>query len=53
MRRGLKLRNYEITKLQNSQRGYMMLTLVLALALICSQCSLTLASRFAATAKTS
>jgi type II secretory pathway pseudopilin PulG len=34
MRRGLKLRNYEITKLQNSQRGYMMLTLVLALALI-------------------
>jgi type II secretory pathway pseudopilin PulG len=37
MRRGLKLRNYKITKLPNSQhpqRGYMLITLMLALALI-------------------
>ena len=37
MRHGLKLRNYKITKLQNPQRpqrGYMMITLMLALALI-------------------
>lgn len=34
MRRGLKLRNYEITKLPISQRGYMMITLMLALALM-------------------
>lgn len=31
---GFKLRNYKITKLQIHQRGYMMLTLMLALALI-------------------
>jgi type II secretory pathway pseudopilin PulG len=37
MRRGLKLRNYKIIKLPNSQhpqRGYMLITLMLALALI-------------------
>src|SRR6202163_2199188 len=37
MRRGLKLQNYKITKLPNSQhpqRGYMLITLMLALALI-------------------
>src|SRR6266849_3949262 len=37
MRNSLKLRNYKITKLQNpqrTQRGYMMITLMLALALI-------------------
>src|ERR1700686_5770851 len=34
MRQGLKLRNYKITKLQNPQRGYMLITLTLALALI-------------------
>ena len=34
MRRGLQLPNYKITKLQNYQRGYMMLTLMLALALV-------------------
>jgi type II secretory pathway pseudopilin PulG len=34
MRQGLKLRNYKITGLQNSQRGYMLITLMLALALI-------------------
>jgi type II secretory pathway pseudopilin PulG len=37
MRRGLKLQNYKITKLQNPQhpqRGYMLITLMLALALI-------------------
>ena len=37
MRHGLKLQNYKITKLQNPQRpqrGYMMITLMLALALI-------------------
>jgi len=37
MRRGLKLQNYKITKLLNSQhpqRGYMLITLMLALALI-------------------
>jgi type II secretory pathway pseudopilin PulG len=34
MRQSLKLRNYKITKLQNPQRGYMLITLVLALALI-------------------
>ena len=34
MRQSLKLRNYKIAKLQNSQRGYMLITLVLALALI-------------------
>ena len=34
MQRGLKLRNYKTTRLQNGQRGYMLITLVLALALI-------------------
>jgi type II secretory pathway pseudopilin PulG len=34
MQRGLKLQNYKITKLQNPQRGYMLITLMLALALI-------------------
>src|SRR5271156_547237 len=34
MQRGLKLRNYKITKLQNGQRGYIMITLMLAVALI-------------------
>jgi len=34
MQHGLKLRNYKITKLQNRQRGYMLITLMLALALI-------------------
>jgi type II secretory pathway pseudopilin PulG len=34
MQHGLKLRNYKITKLQNRQRGYMMITLMLAFALI-------------------
>ena len=34
MRSGFKLRNYEITKSTNPQRGYMMITLMLALALI-------------------
>ena len=34
MQQGLKLRNYKITKLQNPQRGYMLITLMLALALI-------------------
>jgi type II secretory pathway pseudopilin PulG len=34
MQRGLKLRNYKITKLQNRSRGYMMITLMLALAMI-------------------
>ena len=34
MRRGLKSPNYKITKLQNRQRGYLMITLMLALALI-------------------
>jgi type II secretory pathway pseudopilin PulG len=34
MQRGFKLRSYEITKLQNPQRGYMLITLMLALALI-------------------
>src|SRR5229473_8262428 len=37
MRHGLKLQNYKITKLQNPQRpqrGYMLITLMLALALI-------------------
>ena len=33
MRRGLKSPNYKITKLQNSQRGYMMITLMLIVAL--------------------
>jgi type II secretory pathway pseudopilin PulG len=34
MRRSLKLRNFKITKLQNPQCGYMMITLMLALAMI-------------------
>jgi len=34
MQQGLKLRNYKITKSQNPQRGYMLITLMLALALI-------------------
>jgi type II secretory pathway pseudopilin PulG len=34
MQRGLKLRNYKITGLQNRQRGYMLITLMLALALL-------------------
>jgi type II secretory pathway pseudopilin PulG len=34
MQRGLKLQNCKITKLQNPQRGYMMITLMLAIALI-------------------
>jgi type II secretory pathway pseudopilin PulG len=34
MRRGVKLRNYKITRLRNRQRGYMLITLMLALALI-------------------
>jgi len=34
MQRGLKLRNYKTTRLQKGQRGYMLITLVLALALI-------------------
>src|SRR6202162_3469308 len=34
MQQGLKLRNYKITRLQNLQRGYMLITLMLALALI-------------------
>src|ERR1700675_1078413 len=34
MQRGLKLRHYKITRLQNPQRGYMLITLMLALALI-------------------
>ena len=34
MRRGVRLQNCKITKLQNSQRGYIMITLMLALALI-------------------
>src|ERR1700730_7198442 len=34
MQRSLKLQNYKITKLQNPQRGYMLITLMLALALI-------------------
>jgi type II secretory pathway pseudopilin PulG len=34
MRRSSTLRNYKIAKLQNPQRGYMLITLVLALALI-------------------
>src|SRR5260221_1329789 len=34
MRRGLKLHNYKISKLHNPQRGYMLITLMLALALI-------------------
>ena len=34
MRRGLKLRNYKITKLQNSQRGYILITLMLFVALM-------------------
>jgi type II secretory pathway pseudopilin PulG len=34
MQQGLKLRNYKITRLQNPQRGYMLITLMLALALI-------------------
>ena len=34
MRRGLKFRNYKIGQLDNCQRGYMLITLMLALALI-------------------
>ena len=34
MQRGFKLRSYKITKLQNPQRGYMLITMMLALALI-------------------
>jgi type II secretory pathway pseudopilin PulG len=34
MRHDLKLQNYKVTRLQNSQRGYMMITLMLAVALI-------------------
>jgi type II secretory pathway pseudopilin PulG len=34
MQRDFRLRNYKITKLQNLQRGYMMITLMLAVALI-------------------
>jgi type II secretory pathway pseudopilin PulG len=34
MQRDVKLRNYPITKLQNRQRGYMMITLMLALTII-------------------
>jgi type II secretory pathway pseudopilin PulG len=34
MQRGFRFRNYKITKLQNPQRGYMMITLMLAMALI-------------------
>ena len=34
MRRGLKLRNCNIARLQNRQRGYIMITLMLALAMI-------------------
>src|SRR5271157_2848963 len=34
MQRSSKLRNCKITKLQNPQRGYMLITLMLALALI-------------------
>jgi len=34
MRRGLKLHNHTITRLQNRQRGYLMITLMLAVALI-------------------
>jgi type II secretory pathway pseudopilin PulG len=34
MQRGLKLQNCKIAKLQNRQRGYMMITLMLALAMI-------------------
>src|SRR5271166_836849 len=34
MQRGLKLRNYKIAKLHDRSRGYMLITLMLALALI-------------------
>src|ERR1700720_790813 len=34
MQQGLKLLNYKITRLQNPQRGYMLITLMLALAVI-------------------
>jgi type II secretory pathway pseudopilin PulG len=34
MQRGLKLQNCKITRVQNPQRGYMLITLMLALALI-------------------
>src|SRR6202051_2896330 len=34
MHRGLKSQNYELTKLQNGSRGYMMITLMLGFALI-------------------
>ncbi len=34
MQRGLKFQDYKITKLQNRQRGYLMITLMLALAMI-------------------
>lgn len=34
MQRGFRFRTYKITKLQNPQRGYMMITLMLAMALI-------------------
>src|SRR5450755_4598642 len=34
MRRSLKFRNYKTTKLQNPQRGYMLITLMLAVALM-------------------
>jgi type II secretory pathway pseudopilin PulG len=34
MQRGLKLRNYKTTELQIPQRGYMLITLMLALALV-------------------
>lgn len=34
MRHSLKFRNYRITKLQNSQRGYMLITLMLMVALM-------------------
>jgi type II secretory pathway pseudopilin PulG len=34
MQQGFKLRNYKITKLQNSQGGYILITLMLAFALI-------------------
>ncbi len=34
MQRGFRFRNYKLSKLQNSQRGYMMITLMLAVALV-------------------
>jgi type II secretory pathway pseudopilin PulG len=34
MQHGLRLQNYKITRLQNSQRGYMLITLMLVMALM-------------------